>query len=450
MIIRDPLWNNIRVDPLALRLIDTRVFQRLRYVRQLGWAYLVYPGATHARFEHALGAYHLAGLTLRLLDERGDLRGVDPIEGAIVRAAALLHDVGHYPFSHALEEIGAPHHEQVARPLITTGQVADVLRTLAPDAPERVFALIRGKSNSPLQGLVSGSLDLDKIEYLKRDALMCGVPYGEIDVDRLMNALTVVNDSTGRGAHIGVLEKGLSALESLLFAKYQMYRNVYWHHAVRSATAMYKRLVDDALAGEVAADGEPAGGGAAVRGAADGEPAGGGAADGGGRVANATASARGTGVLDVRELSFLTDESLLHTLDQRAPSPLLDALRNRRLYKRAFECPAAELDPELGEWIATDRTRAVEVENALAEEFGLAPGELLLDFPVKTEMLGLDIPVVRRTGEVMQLTGAGLAGAINLTQMSEQLYRSARWLRVFVARPVHVPRARVLEVARAG
>ena len=455
MIIRDPLWNNIRVDPLALRLIDTRVFQRLRYVRQLGWAYLVYPGATHARFEHALGAYHLAGLTLRLLDERGDLRGVDPIEGAIVRAAALLHDVGHYPFSHALEEIGAPHHEQVARPLITTGQVADVLRTLAPDAPERVFALIRGKSNSPLQGLVSGSLDLDKIEYLKRDALMCGVPYGEIDVDRLMNALTVVNDSTGRGAHIGVLEKGLSALESLLFAKYQMYRNVYWHHAVRSATAMYKRLVDDALAGEVAAEGTPAGGGAvdsgaAVRGAAVSRAADGRAVDGGGRVANATASARGTGVLDVRELSFLTDESLLHTLDQRAPSPLLDALRNRRLYKRAFECPAAELDPELGEWIATDRTRAVEVENALAQEFGLAPGELLLDYPVKTEMLGLDIPVVRRTGEVMQLTGAGLAGAINLTQMSEQLYRSARWLRVFVARPVDVPRARVLEVARAG
>ena len=390
-----------------------------------------------------------------MLDERGDLRGVDPIEGAIVRAAALLHDVGHYPFSHALEEIGAPHHEQVARPLITTGQVADVLRTLAPDAPERVFALIRGKSNSPLQGLVSGSLDLDKIEYLKRDALMCGVPYGEIDVDRLMNALTVVNDSTGRGAHIGVLEKGLSALESLLFAKYQMYRNVYWHHAVRSATAMYKRLVDDALAGEVAAEGTPAGGGAvgsgaAVRGAAVSRAADGRAVDGGGRVANATASARGTGVLDVRELSFLTDESLLHTLDQRAPSPLLDALRNRRLYKRAFECPAAELDPELGEWIATDRTRAVEVENALAEEFGLAPGELLLDYPVKTEMLGLDIPVVRRTGEVMQLTGAGLAGAINLTQMSEQLYRSARWLRVFVARPVDVPRARVLEVARAG
>ncbi len=238
VIIRDPLWNNIRVDGFALRLVDTRVFQRLRYVRQLGWAYLVYPGATHARFEHALGAYHLAGITLRLLDERGALAGVDPREGAIVRAAALLHDVGHYPFSHALEEIGAPHHEEVARPLITTGEVGHVLSEIAPDAPERVLALIRGMSNSPLQGLVSGSLDLDKIEYLRRDTLMCGVPYGTIDADRLINSLTVVADPATGALRIGVLEKGLSALELLLFAKYQMYRNVYWHHAVRSATAM--------------------------------------------------------------------------------------------------------------------------------------------------------------------------------------------------------------------
>lgn len=405
VIIRDPLWNNIRVDPFARRLVDTRVFQRLRYVRQLGWAYLVYPGATHARFEHALGAYHLAGITLRLLEERGALDGIDPREGAIVRAAALLHDVGHYPYSHALEEIGAPHHEEVARPLITTGEVAEVLRELAPDAPERVLALIRGTSNSPLQGLVSGSLDLDKIEYLRRDTLMCGVPYGAIDADRLINALTVVPDPVTGVLRIGVLEKGLSALESLLFAKYQMYRNVYWHHAVRSATAMYKRMVDMALA---------------------------------------------SGALDVRELGRLTDEALLHTLEARAPSPMLDALRNRRLFKRAFECPAADLEGDTGEWIASDRARAVEVEDALAIECGLAPGELLLDYPEKTQMLGLDIPVVRRNGEVMQLTGKGLAGAINLTQLAEQLYRTARWLRVFTARPVVLGPERVMGVVRAG
>ena len=251
-IIRDPLWNNIRLDALAIRLIDTRAFQRLRYVRQLGLAHLVYPGATHTRFEHALGAYHLTGRTLGVMDERGELRDIPRADLAIVRAAALLHDVGHYPFSHALEEIGALHHEEVARPLITEGEIAIALReSIAADAPERIFALIRGTSDSPLQGLVSGSLDLDKIEYLKRDAIMCGVPYGEIDVDRLINSLTlVVSPSDATRRTIGVAEKGLSALESLLFAKYQMYRNVYWHHAVRSATAMYKRLVDDALAAD--------------------------------------------------------------------------------------------------------------------------------------------------------------------------------------------------------
>ncbi|MBC7898185.1 MAG: HD domain-containing protein [Cytophagaceae bacterium] len=394
-IIRDPLWNNIRVDARALRLVDTEAFQRLRYVRQLGWAWLVYPGATHARFEHALGAYHLAGVALRRLDEEGALEGISAEERTVVRLAALLHDVGHYPFSHALEEIGAPHHEEVARPLLTGGAIGTILRDLAPDAPERVFALIRGASGSPLQGLISGSLDLDKIEYLKRDALMCGVPYGEIDVDRLINALTIAPDpSTGRGS-IAVREKGLSALESLLFAKYQMYRNVYWHHAVRSATAMYKRLVEDAIA---------------------------------------------AGALDVRLLASFTDDALLSTLERRYPSPLLSGLRYRRLYKRAFEVPAAELPDEFGEWVATDRTRVRATEHALADELGLEPNELLLDYPEKTQMLSLDMPVVRRDGSVERLTASGIAGVINLPSMADQLYRSARWLRVFVARPVTIGR----------
>ncbi|AHG91312.1 metal-dependent phosphohydrolase HD sub domain-containing protein [Gemmatirosa kalamazoonensis] len=395
-IIRDPLWNNVRVDPVALRLVDTPVFQRLRYVRQLGLAFLVYPGATHSRFEHALGAYHLAGTTLAMLAERGELRRLPEDEPAIVRAAALLHDVGHYPFSHALEEIGVPHHERVGRPLVTDGEVGDLLRALiGPDAPERVYALMIGAGESPLQGLISGSLDLDKIEYLKRDALMCGVPYGEIDVDRLLNALVVADDpATGRPA-VALREKGLSALESLLFAKYQMYRNVYWHHAVRAATSMYKRLVDEALR---------------------------------------------AGAIDPDALVGYTDEGLLHALDERAPSPLLDALRARRLHKRALECPAAEFDESFGDWMVHDRDLTVAVEDALARELGLAPGELLLDYPAKTQMLGLDLPVLRRGGTVHRLTAAGWEGAINLPTLSEQLYRSARWLRVFVARPVAVPR----------
>ncbi|HEV7388812.1 MAG TPA: HD domain-containing protein [Gemmatimonadaceae bacterium] len=400
-ILRDPVWNNIRVDELTLALVDTEIFQRLRYVRQLGWTYLVYPGATHSRFEHALGTYHLSRRTLALLGEADDSVSIGEEQQTIVRAAALLHDVGHYPFSHALEEIGALHHEDVARPLITEGDVASLLAArLGANAPAKVFDLIRGRSESPLQGLISGSLDLDKIEYLKRDAFMCGVPYGEIDVDRLTNSLVIVDDpATGRSA-LGVQEKALSALESLLFAKYQMYRNVYWHHAVRSATAMYKRLVEDAV---------------------------------------------GEGVVDVQSLARYTDEGLMHQLETNDPAPLLFALKERRLYKRAAEWPAAELDVDRVEWIASDRKRVAAAENELAREFGLAAGELLLDYPAKTQMLGLDIPVLRRSGKVERLTGEGWIGTINLPSLSEDLYRSARWLRVFTARRATVDPRRILD-----
>jgi uncharacterized protein len=390
--IRDPLWNNIRVDPTAERLLDTGVVQRLRYVRQLGLAHLVYPGATHSRFEHALGAYHLARRTLARLQESGALQGIPADEASVVAAAALLHDVGHYPFSHALEEIGVPHHEEISRPLLTDGDVAAVLRQeIAPDAPERIYALVCGTSASPLQGLISGSLDLDKMDYLKRDALMCGVPYGEIDEDRLMHALVVLDDPTTGRRGVGVLAKGLSALESLLFAKYQMYRNVYWHHAVRSATAMYKRVVEDACE---------------------------------------------SGTLTQERLVGFTDEGLLYFLQDRAPSPLLTALRSRHLYKRVAEWPASELDDAFGDWIGNDRARTRAAEDAIGSMLGLRSGELLLDYPEKTQMLGLDIAVLRRDATVETLTNRGISGAINLPRLSEELYRSARWLRVFTARRV--------------
>ena len=201
---------------------------------------------------------------------------------------------------------------------------------------------------------------------------------------------------------IGISEKGLSALESLLFAKYQMYRNVYWHHAVRSATAMYKRLVDGALR---------------------------------------------AGSLGAETLAGYTDEGLLHELARHSPTPLLSALRERRLYKRVFECPAAELPPDIGEWIADDRALVVAVEDQLARELRLQPGEVLLDYPMKTQMLGLDIPVRRRDGSVRRLTAAGWEGAMNLPKLSEELYGSARWLRVFTATRVPIARDAVIRLA---
>jgi hypothetical protein len=207
-----------------------------------------------------------------------------------------------------------------------------------------------------------------------------------------------------------VREKGLSALESLLFAKYQMFRNVYWHHAVRSATAMYKRLVAEALS---------------------------------------------AGLIEGTQVARFTDEGLLHHLDALPLPPvartLLDGLRNRRLHKRALEHPAAVLGDGTGEWLASDYALTRRVEDALARELNLAPGALLLDFPVKTQMLGLDLPLVRRDGTIEQLTDRGWDGAINLPRLSEELYQSARRLRVFTTNRAPVPeRALLTLVARAS
>ena len=124
--------------------------------------------------------------------------------------------------------------------------------------------------------------------------------------------------------------------------------------------------------------------------------------------------------------------------------PLLAALRERRLFKRVLEHPAAELHGETAEWIASDRALAVAAEDRLAAELGLAPGELLLDYPAKTQMLGLDLLVRSRDGRTRRLTSAGWAAGMNLPRLSEELYRSARWLRVFAARRLHVPADRLL------
>src|SRR6266568_4833242 len=131
-VIRDPLWNNIRLEAEALAIIDTPAFQRLRYVRQLGHAFLVYPGATHTRFEHALGAYHLACRVTRELD---------------VQLAALLHDIGHYPFSHALEEAGLPPHESLAARHLRSSALTATLAPLNVSA-DRLLELIQGTSKS--------------------------------------------------------------------------------------------------------------------------------------------------------------------------------------------------------------------------------------------------------------------------------------------------------------
>ncbi len=396
-VVRDPLWNNIRLDAEALAVVDTPAVQRLRYVRQLGHAFLVYPGATHSRFEHALGAYHLARRALTQLEDAGETR-VDAADRALLKLAALLHDIGHYPFSHALEEAGLPHHELLAERHLMHGELAERLAGLA--APERLLGLIQGRSAEPLAGLVSGSLDVDKLDYLSRDAWMCGVPYGVIDVDRLLTSLGVALDAHGRPT-LALHEKGLAALESLLFAKYQMYRNVYWHHAVRSATAMFKRLVRQAI---------------------------------------------GAGRLSPDAIATATDDGLIHQLVEQDPTGLARALRERRLAKRALDLSAAELPAAPPSWTADDPDLVERVEDRLARDAGLAPGRLFLDFPAKPDMLALDVPLVKRDGAVTQLEGADAAAHLGLPRVATELYRSARRLRVFVLGEGRVEAKRIVNL----
>jgi uncharacterized protein len=401
--IRDPLWDTIRLDGTARCIIDAASFQRLRYIKQLGHAHLVYPGATHTRFDHAVGVYHLARRALRVLEDRGELAVVDALDVRIIPLAALLHDIGHYPFSHALEELEADripgHHEALVGRFLAEPDVAAALAAVAPDAPGRVEALIRGQSSSPLQGLVSGSLDLDKIEYLKRDARFCGVPYGEVDVDRLLHGLTLLRDPLSDRIEVGVHEKGVAALESLLFAKYQMFRNVYWHHAIRAATSLYKRVVGDALESQLIT-------GADVVGA--------------------------------------TDEGIMHLLATRAAGATGDAaqrvrdgvvaLRTRRLPKRAAEVMASDVDDAFAaQWLETDSPLKRRVEEHIARELSLPPGSAFLDYPEKPAMFGLDLLLLRRSGEIIRLGPAGYEGLIGLPRVADELYRSARLLRLFTS-----------------
>jgi len=368
--IRDPLWGNIRVDGDAAAILDTARFQRLRGVKQLGLAHLVYPGAVHTRFLHALGVYHLVGRAIESLSAHGASGAMERSERdaiPLVRLAALLHDVGHYAFSHAMEELGLEtipaHHEELASRFLEADSIRSALEPHGPDAPARIGELIRGESTHPLQGLIAGSLDLDKIDYLRRDSLFCGVPYGAVDVDRLIDALTLAREDADSRLEIAVTEKGISALETLLISKYQMFRNVYWHHAVRAATTTFRRLIATAL---------------------------------------------DTGLLSRADLLGPSDEELLSLIAHRVEltaagidtdpaasitrvTELLRALTRRRLPKRVVELMGDSLPERSSSWTSDRPDLVTRVEDRLAADWGLGDGSVILDHPGYPEMLELDL-----------------------------------------------------------
>lgn len=355
--IRDSLYDLIPLGPLELDLLATPAFTRLQGIKQLGFVYRVWPGATHTRFEHSLGVYYLMlrGVRALLAHDAGALAaaGLTEDDARAALAAALLHDIGHYPFSHAIEELGYPvlPHERVGRQIIESGEVAASLERHGL-RPDRVAGMIDPPKDRPLEPgpallarLLSGPLDVDKLDYLPRDARACNVPYGGVDVSRLLGSLRII--LTPEGPRLGVSDKGVSPLNSLLHARQEMFDNVYWHHTNRAMMAMLLRATQEAiLAGAVTGD----------------------------------------------NLSGHDDASLLALLTSvtmpDATRALVEALRARRPYKTALEVSARAGKPyQLLDALFWDQSKRRRVEEALAAEVSVALSE-----PVPSWELLVDIP----------------------------------------------------------
>ena len=233
-IFRDPVHGTVMLPRgLPLALVKSPVVQRLRHIRQLGMCYTTFHGAEHSRFQHALGVAHLAGRVLQNWRDEGLLE-LDLEEEEAMLAAALLHDIGHGPFSHALERVfSGLSHESIGRSLIVD-QLGDIFHDFGV-SPQRVIAILQGTHERPvLHELVSGTVDVDRMDYLLRDSLYTGVKYGLFDLERILSCLIPMRDADGRQV-LALQSKGVEAVEEFLFSRYFMYWQVYYHGTVRAA-----------------------------------------------------------------------------------------------------------------------------------------------------------------------------------------------------------------------
>ena len=339
-IIKDPVHGYVEVDEEILPLLDASAIQRLRYIHQLGFSYLVYPGANHTRFEHSVGTMHLAGVACRqfsLTDE----------DRLLVMAAALLHDVGHGPFSHASEplmesRLGRTHDEISG---IVESQFGPLLAPMGID-PAEVCAIVKG--NHRLSGIIHGDLDVDRMDYLLRDAYYTGAPYGTVDAHRLIRNLHLAPEG------IVLDENGINAAESLLIARTLMRPTVYYHHVSRIGECMFQLAVLDHM--ETGPDGGFA------------------------------------------QFCSLDDGECMHEL-RTSKSPLSRELAarlyGRRLYKRAVYAGQDQINAAVFQtgWTVE---RALLVAGLIAETAGCRPSDVLVDIPPVPEEMSLEVQVKNR------------------------------------------------------
>jgi len=316
----------IQVEPELLTLLDSPEIQRLRYIRQLGFSFLVYPGAHHTRFEHSLGAMHLASLM------SGQI-GLCREDHLLVTTSALLHDIGHGPYSHAIEGVASEalgrSHTDV-RDLITKGRLGDEIERIDLD-PLEVCLMIEG--NHPLASIIHGDLDVDRMDYLLRDAHYTGVPYGTVDAGRLIRATRL---SEGE---IVLHESGVQAAESLLIARTLMRPAVYYHHVSRIAEKIFSTAIYE--------------------------------------------QSRPDPAELMEQMIRMDDAACMQTLlnsDHQDVRHLAEDLYFRRLFKRSLYLGKEEVSASLR--VSEDsNTREREIAVRIAEQAGVMPREVLVDIP---------------------------------------------------------------------
>jgi HD superfamily phosphohydrolase len=245
--IQDPIHGYIKVTQEERELIDSLFVQRLRRIHQLAGAYLVYPGGVHTRFEHVIGTMHVAGLIGQSIANSAGLHDDDVQE---LRIAALLHDVGHGPFSHLFEEVLSEKteltHEDLSQRIVSKSSIGDILRKNG-HRPSRISGLCVGKSKGRpfMNQIIAGGLSADMMDYLLRDTYFTGVEYGKVDIQRVIDSLDVSDNG-----HLMLERAALYAFEALLIARYEMFKAVYFHRTVRAAELMLAHsmmLADDEL-----------------------------------------------------------------------------------------------------------------------------------------------------------------------------------------------------------
>jgi len=397
--IHDPVHGSMRFSGLVLDLIDTPEVQRLRRICQLGLANLVFPGANHTRFEHALGVAYVVGRLaseLELPKEEADL----------LVAGAMLHDAGHAPYSHTLEYLmtdylGVDHMELTGDILrgktsICTPDETEMLKGLkVPSAvdvlskhginPEELALLLLGKhSKSYLGQIIHSDIDVDQMDYLLRDAHYTGVALGRIDIDRLMQTLIVHED------RLAIESKGVEAVEGLLTARALMYSSVYFHHTTRIAELMLANAVDYAIAHE--------------------------------------------GPVTKENFYRMSDEELTERLYETGgyPRDIITRLRYRQLFKSAHVDERRELKPKekkslletYGKWV-----RVREIQDKIAEKAGVPKGEVILDVPIVDILISeprlekVEVPVLAE-GKLVKLSKVSpLATALRKRQAPRYLLR---------------------------